>query len=337
MKIILINHPLSVPMRVFGVGAVAVMALFVALTTVTQARASQTFDARIAADVLTIKGTHGDDELVLGLKAGDANVLEIDVNGDRTADASFDRTQFAAIKINARNGNDLVRIDEGNGPIDEPTSIRGGNGDDVILGGSAIEAIYGGNGDDFIDGNRASDVAFMGAGNDTFRWDPGDASDIVEGEDGRDSLLFNGANGGETVDLSADGERFTFFRNPGNITMDVNGVETSVFNALGGTDTITVKDLTGTDVTQVDLNLDSGLGSGAGDGLADQVTVVGTAGNDSIAVTGSAGSVELTGLAATVRIVAAEFADRLDINTDAGDTVDASGLAAGVIQLAIDP
>jgi hypothetical protein len=331
-------NPSPASAAVIAIAAAAAMALFAPVATRVQASASRTFDAKIVAGVLAIRGTNGDDVLVLGLKAGDANILELDVNGDGTVDASFDRSQFSAIKINARNGDDLVQIDEANGAIDEPATIRGGNGDDTILGGAAVDTIYGGNGDDFIDGNRGADVAFMGPGNDTFRWDPGDASDVVEGGDGSDTLLFNGANGGETVDLSANGERFTFFRNPGNITMDVDGVEISVFNALGGSDSITVNGLTGTDVTQVELNLDSGLGSGTGDGLADQVTVVGTAGDDSIAVTGAAGTVEVSGLAADVRLDAAELADRLDIDTGAGDdTVDASGLAAGVIQLGIDP
>jgi hypothetical protein len=120
--------------------------------------------------------------------------------------------------------------------------------------------------------------------------------------------------------------------------MDVNDVETSVFNALGGADTITVNDLTGTDVNQVDLNLQNPLGSGLGDGQPDQVIVNGTAGDDDIVVTGSAGNVDVKGLSAAVAIVHAEAAnDRLDINTlDGNDTVDTSGLAAGVIQLFVD-
>ena len=46
-----------------------------------------------------------------------------------------------------------------------------------------------------------------------------------------------------------------FFRDVGNITMDTNDIETVDFNALGGADTITVNDLTGTDVTNVNLDL----------------------------------------------------------------------------------
>jgi len=296
---------------------------------------SGTVHARIAGHVLMVKGTRDDDKLTLRLKAGDANVLEIDVGDDGTADFSFDRALVTKIKVNARAGNDLIRVDELNGPIVEPASILGGDGNDTILGGSAIETIDGGDGDDFIDGNRANDIAFMGPGDDTFRWDPGDASDVVEGEDGSDTLLFNGAAGGETADLSANGERFTFFRQPGNITMDVNEVETSVFNALGGLDTITVNDLTGTDVTQVNLELEIGPGNGGGDLLADQVIVNGTAGDDSIVVMGSAGTVSVTGLSATVAITHAEAAnDLLTINALGGDdTVDASALQADAVTL----
>jgi Ca2+-binding RTX toxin-like protein len=333
------------------------------------AEASQTLDAKIAGHVLKVKGTRNDDKLTFRLNASDANVLQLDVGDDGTADFSFSRSSFAAIKVNTRDGDDLIRVDEVNGPIDEPTSFLGGDGNDTILGGSAVEAIDGGDGNDFIDGNRGNDTANMDDGDDTFRWDPGDGSDVVDGGDGVDTLLFNGANGGETVDLSANGERFIFFRQPGNITMDLREVEVSVFNALGGSDTITVNDLTRTDVTQVDLNLDAGLGGGAGDGLQDQVIVNGTAaagdddederdahnhhededhdgdagerdnGGDAIVVTGGAGSVNVTGLSATVAITAAEAAnDLLTVDALAGDdSVDASALQADAVkQLTVD-
>ena len=61
-----------------------------------------------------------------------------------------------------------------------------------------------------------------------------------------------------------------FTRDVANITMDLNGVENIEFNALGGADTITVNDLTGTDVKQVNLDLG---GNGAGDGQADTVVI----------------------------------------------------------------
>ena len=47
----------------------------------------------------------------------------------------------------------------------------------------------------------------LGAGDDTFVWNPGDGSDTVEGQDGTDTMLFNGANINEKIDLSANGSR----------------------------------------------------------------------------------------------------------------------------------
>jgi Ca2+-binding RTX toxin-like protein len=338
MKIVFTWPRLPARAAAVSLAAAAVVALLVAHAMAAQAEASQSVDARIVNQVLRVKGTHEDDRLTLRLNAADASILEVDVGDDQTPDFSFKRAAFAAIAVSARAGDDLVRVDEANGAIVEPTSILGGNGNDTILGGSAIETLNGGPGDDFIDGNRANDVARMGPGDDTFQWDPGDGSDVVEGEAGSDAMVFNGANGGETVDISASGERVIFFRQPGNITMDLNEVEITLFNALGGPDTISVNDLTGTDATNVDLNLDSGQGTGVGDGSADRVTVNGTAGDDSIVVTGVAGNVDVTGLSAAVAIRSPEIAnDRLDVLTGAGsDTVDSNGLAAGVIQLFVD-
>src|SRR5207247_8022276 len=105
-------------------------------------------------------------------------------------------------------------------PNATPTSLHGGPGNDTIAGGAGPETLDGGPGNDTIDGNGGNDVSDLGAGDDTFVWDPGDGSDSIEGNDGRDTLVFNGAAASETVDLSANGNRLRFFRQPANITMD---------------------------------------------------------------------------------------------------------------------
>ena len=71
-------------------------------------------------------------------------------------------------------------------------------------------------------------------------------------------MVFNGANVGEKIDISANGSACGLSRDVGNIAMDLNGVENIDFNALGGADTITVGDLTGTDVKQLDMDLRRG-------------------------------------------------------------------------------
>src|SRR5262249_17533679 len=151
-------------------------------------------------------------------------------------------------------------------------------------------------------------------------------------------LQFNGSNASENMDLSANGSRLRLFRDVGNVTMDVNGVEQVNVVALGGADTITVNDLSRTDVTGVNIDLASPPGSGIRDGQADTVIVKGTAGNDSVAIAGDAGHADVLGLAARVHITGAEAAnDRLIVNALGGDdVVDASGLTAAAIQLTED-
>ena len=74
--------------------------------------------------------------------------------------------------------------------------------------------------------------------------------------------MFNGSNANENIDISANGGRARLFRDVGNITMDLNGIEHIQLNALGGADTVTVNDLTGTGVTQVAIDLAAPAGSG---------------------------------------------------------------------------
>ena len=149
-------------------------------------------------------------------------------------------------------------------------------------------------------------------------------------------MLFNGAGANEEVTLTANGERLTFFRDVARVTMDTEDVEIVDFNALGGTDKVTVNDLTGTDVTQTNIDLAGTLGGSAGDGAVDNVTVTGTDGDDTIDVDGSRSGVDVTGLASAVSIKHPEPTDVLSVDTRAGkDNVFVNGVA-GVLQVLVD-
>jgi hypothetical protein len=295
---------------------------------------------KLTHGVLTIKGTKASDKLALRLQAGDPGRIQLDVGDDASADFAFERSKVAKIAVYARAGNDVVRIDETNGSFTDaiPTTIDGGDGNDSIAGGKGNETLIGGRGNDSIDGNAGNDLALLGTGNDTFVWDPGDGSDTIEGQAGTDTMVFNGAGAAEQVDLSANGNRLKFFRNPGTITMDTAGVERVAFNALSGADFVTVNDLAGTGVKSVDVDLAGTLGGVAGDGQGDRVVVNATNGNDSIDVSGDAAAVKVSGLAATTEILHSEVAnDRLEVNTLAGaDTLGSAGLAGGAIKLFVD-
>jgi Ca2+-binding RTX toxin-like protein len=283
------------------------------------------------ADTVIVNGTNGDDAvsvqgagssfMVAGLPA------VVAVSGSEGANDS--------LVVNTLAGNDTV--DASTLPADVvQLTVDGGAGDDVINGSAGNDVLIGGDGNDVIDGGQGNDVAFMGAGDDTFVWNPGDGSDTVEGQGGSDTLLFNGSNAAENVDISANGTRVRLFRDVANVAMDLNGVERIAFNALGGADTVTVNDLSGTGVTQVNLDLSSA--DGGGDGQADTVIVNGTGGNDSIRVIGGPHGIAVLGLAAQVNIAGAESAsDRLTLNALAGDDmVDGSGLPANQIGLTLN-
>src|SRR5262249_6511527 len=142
---------------------------------------------------LTVDGTSADDTITLRLAPGDHDTLQVDGNGTVF---SFARADIANIVVDAKAGDDDVRVDETNGVFSDaiPTILDGGSGNDTLAGGSGAETLLGGSGDDVVDGNRGNDQAQLGSGDDTFVWDPGDGSDTIEGDAGTDTMRFNGAN-----------------------------------------------------------------------------------------------------------------------------------------------
>jgi Ca2+-binding RTX toxin-like protein len=273
------------------------------------------------ADSVIVNGTGGNDRIVVassvsgGVKIGG---LAATVN-IAAIDAALDQ-----LTVNALNGNDTV---DASGLDADLINL-------IINGGAGNDVLNGSQGNDLVNGGTGADVVALGAGDDTFVWNPGDGSDSVEGQDGTDTMIFNGAAADEKFDLSANGTRVRFVRDIGNITMDLNGLEQINLNTLGGADTITVNDLTGTDLTTLNLNLATADGSVR---QAATVVVNGTNDDDGILVAGDATGVSVLGLAAQVNISGSEATDHLTLNALAGDdAMDASGLAAGAIQLAAD-
>src|SRR4029450_1674528 len=110
------------------------------------------------------------------------------------------------------------------------------------------------------------------------------------------------------------------------------------FNALGGPDSITVSDLTGTDVGTVNLDLASTLGGGQGNGQADHVIVEGTNDGDGIRVNSDPSGVVVAGLRAVVAIRHQEPADALAVDgVEGNDDIAAGGLPAQGISLGAAP
>jgi Ca2+-binding RTX toxin-like protein len=238
------------------------------------------------------------------------------------------------LTVRGRGGDD--RLSAGGFPATGmQVTLDGDAGDDALEGGNGHDTLRGDAGTDHADPNGGDDVALLGAGLDILRWDPGDGSDVVEGQEGHDVLLFIGSADAEAFAATAEGRRVRFTRDLGSIVMTLGGMEKIDTLAQGGSDALAVGDLAGTSMEHVEVNLGGSLGGPASDGAADRVTVAGTAAADAIVASGAGTTADVTGLPATVRITRADAAtDTLAIDGGEGaDTLDASGLPSGTIGL----
>jgi Ca2+-binding RTX toxin-like protein len=243
-------------------------------------------------------------------------------------DVSIDHAEAQdQLVINGLGGNDVI----------DASALKAGQMTLTLQGGLGVDRLIGSAGDDLFNGGDGDDLAFMGDGDDTFVWNPGDDNDTLEGQGGFDTMRFNGANIAENIDILANGDRALFSRNVASVTMDLNGVERIEFNALGGADNIAINDLSGTDVSEIAIDLAGTIDGTAGDGAADTVALRGTSSDDVAIVFGSGTSVSVLGLAAMVTVDNAEAVnDRIVIELgDGDDVIDASGLDAGVVRLTL--
>jgi Ca2+-binding RTX toxin-like protein len=164
------------------------------------------------------------------------------------------------------------------------------------------------------------------AGNDQVRVENVMLPTTVEGGDGSDTMVFTGSGAPEQVRLSADGPRAKL---TGATAIDIGAVERVDGVPLGGDDTVTLDDLTGTAVQDLRADLAAVRGGSAPDAGADQVIINGGPKSDTANVLGGgAGSTFVLGLPAAVTIQRGDPArDRLTVDTlDGDDRIDASSL-----------
>lgn len=285
---------------------------------------SDLIDGDDGSDIVEVNGGTGSEIFTIG-----ANLDRVLFQRTNSTPFTLDIGTTESLILIAGGGDDQITA-TGNLASLISLTIDGGDGNDTILAGNGADVLIGGEGNDFIDGQQGGDVAFLGAGTDTYRWDPGDASDVVEGQGDVDTLLFNGSNANENISISANGGRALLLRDVAAVVMDLNDVEKIHVNVIGGTDVVTINDLTGTDVSEVTVSL--GAFGGGGDALSDQVVVNGTGVNDSVTVSRNAGNLVASGLAASVIVEEAEAIDTLVLELGVGtDTATLTGSTAADI------
>jgi hypothetical protein len=332
--------------------ATTLLGVAVAVTALPSSAAPARASAQVVDDVLVLNGTNDADRITLDFAPGSGAVA---VNlGDGSGAHRFDRSTFHSASVFLRAGDDDFRALTGGSTLtDVPLTVHAGAGDDFVLGGAANDVLYGGSGEDFILGGAGTDLVFggrgadqvnggvgtdtevLGSGDDTAAWNPGEGNDAIDGSRGRDTLAFNGSDGDERFSLTADGQRAVFLRSLGNIRMDLDGVERLDLAALGGTDSVTIGDLSGTDVDVADIDL--AAANGSGDQKTDTVVVDGTDAADRVDVTAYGRAVDVSGLRAETRITGGEPTDRLEVDTAGGnDRVTVSDAARALLDIAFD-
>jgi hypothetical protein len=282
-------------------------------------------------------------------------VDRVTVNGSNERDnvsvLGFGTTVFVLgptfVQINGPDKFDRLRVN-GRGDEDDMSAstdlmrltLDGDNGGGTLFGGPGDDVLIGGDGFDEVTGGKGNDRARMGGYFDRFTWRPGDGSDVIDGGASHDSLFFHGINANEVFDFLRDGKRVRLVHDPGADVVDLGGVEELDAIAMGGEDLFDIRDLSGTGVDLIDLSLAPGFGVPGGDNTADRVRIEGTDDDDALTVVGKklfAGTVTLTGLETKLNLTHTEGADTLAIDTLEGDdSVDSSGLEAGVIGLEAD-
>jgi Ca2+-binding RTX toxin-like protein len=144
-------------------------------------------------DHVVIAGTEGADHIIGG--GGDDMIWGFGGN-DRI------ETGDGVDHVDGGDGDDII-INSGT-PIGDVSTLKGGNGNDVIHGGTGMALIFGGAGNDFLMAGKDGGELFGGLGNDFLLG--GDGSDILFGGEGDDWI-----EGGGRFDFIAGDTAELFF------------------------------------------------------------------------------------------------------------------------------
>jgi Ca2+-binding RTX toxin-like protein len=183
----------------------------------------------------TLVGTAQGDSILLetGLgvsrRPGEARISGVERfelgDGDDLLNLTSRRYVYGDVHADGGDGNDVLWTSAGN------DWLTGGAGDDLIDAGAGADTLFGGAGDDRLDGGTGDDLLVGGTGDDhllggrgsdTYRYAPGDGSDVVSEQGSAkdtDRLVFEG-------DITAD--RLWLRQLGTDLVLSVTGGEGSV-------------------------------------------------------------------------------------------------------------
>lgn len=118
------------------------------------------------------------------------SVVQLEVGGEvcthpeeKSNELVCDAPAIAGFEVNAGGDDDHVTVAK---DVAVPVTMRGGPGNDYLLGGAARDKLIGGPGDDRLVGWSGADLLYGGPGDDALVGGPGD--DVLRGGPGTDSL-----------------------------------------------------------------------------------------------------------------------------------------------------
>lgn len=149
-----------------------------------------------------------------------------------------------------------------------------------------------------------------------------------------------GAGGADAVSVQADGSDTVVEGIIPSMDLVLEGTTNLRLIPLGGADSIDVGDLSGTSLTSLllDLKASADEGSSLPDASADQVTLEGTSGDDTIAVNANSSAVQVAALARAVTLGSTTTLDHLTVNGGAGnDSITVAPAVGSLIQTTAVP
>jgi len=233
--------------------------------------------ASFTNDQLSIIGDAANDTVAIST-VDVGGVAQVTVNG-QSVGASVNASAVTSIFANLGGGNDTMNLSTLDltkfiGLTDGSIEIRGGAGNDTLVGSPLGDILKGEDGNDSLTGGPGNDQLIGGNGSDTLVGGAGD--DTLDGGLNDDVYSFSGSTdlGSDTVVQAASGNLDTlgFGSFGGGIVIDISMMTPQVVRA--GVLTLTLSDASGIDNVQGTAYDDVILGNAGGNSL------MGNAGND---------------------------------------------------------
>ncbi|WP_341348910.1 RHS repeat-associated core domain-containing protein [Syntrophorhabdus aromaticivorans] len=204
--------------------------------------------------ILQVVGTTGADGVAL--TGTDTIAVTASFLSDPLHTRSFQAQAVSSITVLTGDGNDLVWVDA---TLHKPSSIDGGSGDDILIGGSTL---------------------IGGAGNDTLVWFSEAGVSSIDGGTGTNTLLVVGTSDNDTVSVQHTASSLSLAVN--GATSSLSNTQNLLFTLGSGDDTMTVGDLSGYALTTFMVDLGSGNDLFDGRTSATPFAIYGESGNDVI-------------------------------------------------------